>query len=62
MVAFMAKQILSLWEFEDIGNNWKKANSSSIYPIIAIPTTAGTGSEVGRASVITNLSKTRKKK
>ena len=54
MVAFMARQILSLWEFEDIGNNWKKANSNSIYQIIAIPTTAGTGSETGRASAIIN--------
>ena len=53
-IAFMSSQSLSLWEFEDIGDNWEKANSDKIAPIIAIPTTAGTGSETGRASVILN--------
>ncbi len=53
-IAFMIGQTLPLWEFEDIGDNWTKANSDKIAPIIAIPTTAGTGSETGRASVILN--------
>lgn len=53
-IAFMIGQTLPLWEFEDIGNNWTKANSDNIVPIVAIPTTAGTGSETGRASVILN--------
>ena len=53
-VAFMSGQDLPIWDFEDIGDNWKKANSNSIAPIIAVPTTAGTGSETGRASVILN--------
>jgi alcohol dehydrogenase class IV len=53
-IAFMSGQNLSIWEFEDIGDNWKKANNDKIAPIIAVPTTAGTGSETGRASVILN--------
>ena len=53
-VAFMSGQDLPIWDFEDVGDNWKKAKSNSIAPIIAVPTTAGTGSETGRASVILN--------
>ena len=53
-VAFMSGQTLPIWEFEDVGDNWTKANSDKIAPIIAVPTTAGTGSETGRASVILN--------
>ncbi len=53
-IAFMSGQILPIWDFEDIGDNWTKANSEKIAPIIAVPTTAGTGSETGRAAVILN--------
>ena len=53
-IAFMSAQTLPIWEFEDIGDNWTKANSDKIAPIVAIPTTAGTGSETGKASVILN--------
>lgn len=53
-IAFMSGQTLSIWDFEDVGDNWTKANSKKIAPIIAVPTTAGTGSETGRASVILN--------
>ena len=52
--AFMSAQTRSIWDFEDVGDNWTKANSDEIAPIIAVPTTAGTGSETGRASLITN--------
>ncbi len=51
-IALVARQSHSLWVFEDIGDNWTRADSDAIAPVIAIPTTAGTGSEVGRAAVI----------
>ena len=50
----MSAQIKPIWDFEDVGDNWTKANHEGIAPIIAVPTTAGTGSETGRASLITN--------
>ncbi len=51
-IALMAKQGISIWELEDVGDNWTRADVAGIAPIVAVPTTAGTGSEVGRASVI----------
>jgi alcohol dehydrogenase class IV len=53
VIAFMAGQTRPLWDFEDIGDWWTRADAEKIAPIVAVPTTAGTGSEVGRAGVIT---------
>ena len=60
-IAFLAHQSRPLWDFEDIGDWWTRANSDVIKPIIAIPTTAGTGSEVGRAGVFLNEDNHKKK-
>lgn len=59
-IAFMARQTIPMWDLEDIGDNWKRANTAGLVPVIAIPTTAGTGSELGRSSVITHEAEKRK--
>lgn len=61
MIALMAGQKISVWDLEDVGDWWTRADASRIAPIIAVPTTAGTGSEVGRAGVLTNSETHRKK-
>jgi alcohol dehydrogenase class IV len=54
LIAFMHGQTRPVWDFEDVGDWWTRADASAIAPVVAVPTTAGTGSEVGRAAVVTN--------
>jgi alcohol dehydrogenase class IV len=59
-VALMAHQSRPLWDFEDIGDNWRRVDAGAMVPVVAVPTTSGTGSEVGRASVIVHEASHRK--
>lgn len=59
-IALMSSQTITMWDLEDIGDNWKRVDTSRLVPVIAVPTTAGTGSELGRSSVITQDEEHRK--
>jgi len=60
-IAFMAGQTRQLWDFEDVADHWRRADAAGIAPVVAVPTTSGTGSETGRAAVITHEAERTKK-
>jgi alcohol dehydrogenase len=60
-IALLAGQMLPLWDFEDVGDNWKRVQEAGMAPVVSVPTTAGTGAEVGRAAVITDSEKRSKR-
>lgn len=60
-IALMAGQMHPLWDFEDVGDNWKRINEAGMAPVVSVPTTSGTGAEVGRAAVITDSEKKSKR-
>ena len=59
-IALMARQMRPIWDFEDIGDHWQRVDTSAPVPVIAVPTTAGTGSELGRSSIVTDEARRRK--
>ncbi|MEO0682931.1 MAG: iron-containing alcohol dehydrogenase [Pseudomonadota bacterium] len=61
LIAFMAGQTRPVWDFEDVGDSWTRADPDAIAPNLCLPTTAGTGAEVGRAGVLTDTAARRKK-
>jgi alcohol dehydrogenase class IV len=61
LIAFMSGQSCSVWDFDDVADAWQRADDTGIAPIVAVPTTAGTGAEVGRAGILLNT-QTRQKK
>ena len=61
LIAFMSGQSCSVWDFDDVADAWQRADETGIAPIVAVPTTAGTGAEVGRAGILLNTQTLQKK-